>query len=206
MYSINFSLILKRQRAGNKIVGILSPAKTVKGLTERSAYSLQVLRFFIFMQYYPIVRKWKKIKPFTETKELQDILVRDFNLYTMGRWGTPFTHGMLPEEIESCDWRFEVRGKHPEYWKFIKHGACHWVVNFCLCLAQKIEPKKQWRIVTSELHSTVWDGEETIFDINFLGMGISIDETVEMAFKKNKILPVGKELRIWLAPSSIKKS
>ena len=42
------------------------------------------------------------------------------------------------------------------------------LVNFNLILAQLAEPKKEWRIVTSQLHSTVWDGELTLFDLNGL--------------------------------------
>jgi hypothetical protein len=37
-------------------------------------------------------------------------------------------------------------------------------------LAQLVEPKKEWRIVTSLIHSTVRDGEYTLFDLNGLAL------------------------------------
>ena len=40
----------------------------------------------------------------------------------------------------------------------MKHAACHWLVNFALELAQLVEPDRKWRIITSDKHSTVWDG------------------------------------------------
>ena len=33
-----------------------------------------------------------------------------------------------------------------------------------------MEPKKEWRIITSRIHSTVWDGEHTLFDLNGLAL------------------------------------
>lgn len=133
------------------------------------------------MKYYPIVKKWSTLRPLIQEKEIQDILIRDFNKYTMGRWKTKFESGMKPEDIESCDWRLSRRGRHPEFWQYVKHGACHWVVNFCLKLAMTVEPNKSWRIVSSQLHSTVWDGEETLFDFNFLALGVEATEAWRLA-------------------------
>jgi hypothetical protein len=94
----------------------------------------------------------------------------DFNKYTTGRWGQRFRRGDYPEDFEGCDWRWSVRGRHPRYFQYVKHGACHWLVNFNLTLAQLVEPKKEWRMVTSRIHSTVWDGEHTLFDLNGLAL------------------------------------
>lgn len=154
---------------------------------------------FYFMEYYPIIKNWNKIRPFTETKEAKYILARDFNKYTLGRWGKSFEYGTLPEDIESCDWRWGRKGRHPEYWKYVKHGACHWIVNFCLHLAMKIEPKKKWRIVTSQEHSTVWDGEKTLFDLNFLALEVNADEAFTIAFKDKKQRKIGKEMRTYFS-------
>ena len=64
------------------------------------------------MQYYPFQKNWtRKIRPHLHDKKLNEILVRDFNRYSMGRYGHPFTAGMLPEQIESCDWRFREDGR-----------------------------------------------------------------------------------------------
>jgi len=123
------------------------------------------------MKFYPVVKNWtRKICQHLENPDLQKVLVSDFNKYTTGRWGERFRLGQYPDQFESCDWRWSVRGKHPRYFQYVKHGACHWLVNFNLTLAQLVEPKKEWRIVTSRIHSTVWDGEHTLFDLNGLAL------------------------------------
>lgn len=151
------------------------------------------------MKYYPISKKWHKIKPFIQTNEVQDILVSNFTKYTIGVQGRPFKHGMIPFDFEGCDWHCERKGRRPEYWDYVKHAACHWLVNFNLKLAQLVEPNKQWRVVTSQEHSTVWDGEETLFDFNFSALRINPTQAFEMANKNKKHLPVCKQLRVYYA-------
>ena len=92
------------------------------------------------------------------------------NIQLASRWGERFRLGQYPADFESCDWSCGVRGRHPRYFQYVKHGACHWLVNFNLTLAQLVEPKKEWRIVTSLIHSSVWDGEHTLFDLNGLAL------------------------------------
>jgi hypothetical protein len=50
------------------------------------------------------------------------------------------------------------------------------VVNFNLKLAQLVAPDRPWRIVTSHNHSTVWDGDSTLFDLNGLALINDADE------------------------------
>jgi hypothetical protein len=69
--------------------------------------------------------------------DVQKVLIRDFNRYTWGRWRKKFTAGQVPADHESCDWRWQGRGRHPAYWQYVKHAACHWLVNWSLVLAQK---------------------------------------------------------------------
>ena len=146
------------------------------------------------MRYYDLKRNWtRRITPHLADKDLNDILTRDFNLYTMGRWATPFAHGMLPQEIESCDWRCEHQGRYPRFWRYVKHGACHWIVNFALRLAYLAEPTKDWRIVTSDRHSTVWDGDQTLFEFNFQAFGVPPGECWTIASTKGQVLKPGYE-------------
>lgn len=147
------------------------------------------------MQYYPIVKKWSKIKPHIKDDKVQEILVRDFNKYTFGRWGKRFEKGMYPRYFESCDWDMLRRGRRPEFWKYVKHAACHWLVNFNLELAKLVEPQRQWRILTSDKHSTVWDGKDTLFDFNFTALEVDPDEAFEMANKKQ--LKPGQRMRVY---------
>lgn len=151
------------------------------------------------MKYYDFKKNWAKIKPHLSNKVVQDILVRDMNRYTMGRWGQNFKHGMLPEEVESCDWRWGHgrKGRMPAYWAYVKHAACHWLVNFNLELAKLVEPKRAWRIITSDDHSCVWDGGVTLFDMNFSALGVRPNEAFNTAYKKS--LPIGKRMIVYYA-------
>lgn len=158
------------------------------------------------MNYYPFTKRWAKIKTHLNNPKVQEVLIRDMNRFTFGCWQREFTAGMLPEEVESCDWRWSHgrRGRMPEYWKYVKHAACHWLVNFNLELAKLVEPTKDWRIVTSQSHSTVWDGDQTLFDMNFSALGIDPQEAFDTANKKH--LPVGKRMIVYYAEHySIKK-
>jgi hypothetical protein len=138
----------------------------------------------IEMKYYDLQKNWRKVRRHIDHPEVQSILVRDFNKYTWGQWRRKFEQGMVPTAFESCDWQLEHRGKRPAFWRYTKHAACHWLVNFALRLAQLVEPKRTWRIITSQKHSTVWDGEDTLFDFNFLALGIEPAECFELAHKK----------------------
>jgi hypothetical protein len=147
------------------------------------------------IRYYPLQRHWtKKIMPHLTDKKLNAVLVKNFNKLTWGRWRQRFTAGQTPFEFESCDWWCEHRGPMPRYWQYVKHAACHWTANWALELAQLVEPKRQWRIITSQKHSTVWDGGNLLFDFNFQAMGISPKECFELACEKelkpNELLKV----------------
>jgi hypothetical protein len=166
------------------------------------------------MRYYDLQKNWAKvILPHLADKELQRILVRDFNKFTMGSWGKPFKAGELPREWETCGWSWEQEEEErdldpdweePAYWSYVKHAGCHWIVNFSLKLAMLALPKRQWRIITTELHSTVWDGKTTLFDFNFQALGVPPLECFKNATapKLNpKQLPVGKLMRVFWPPS-----
>jgi len=147
-------------------------------------------------RYYDLKRNWRKIEPHLSNELLNDVMVTEFNKYTFGRWGETFKHGEYPRDYESCDWWLGHKGPEPRFWRYVKHGACHWLVNFALGLAQLVEPKRQWRIITSDRHSTVWDGKQTLFEFNFLAFGISPDECFKLANKK--VLRPGQRLKTYL--------
>jgi hypothetical protein len=134
------------------------------------------------MKYYDLKRNWtKKVVPHLGNKDLNATLVRDFNKFTMGRSGRHFKKGMYPRDFEACDWHCGHRGRRPAFWRYVRSLACHWLVNFTLKLAMLVARKKKWRILTSDKHSTVWDGKDTIFDFNFPAMGLTADKCYEAA-------------------------
>lgn len=153
------------------------------------------------MQYWDLKKNWtKKVQLHLNHPTVVQVLVRDFNRFTMGRSKRVFTVGMMPRDFESCDWRWGHgrKGPEPRYWNYVCHSACHWLVNFSLRLAEQVDPVRSWQIVTSQKHSTVWDGEETLFDFNFQAMEIDADECFLLARygkgrDKGRVLRVGKE-------------
>jgi hypothetical protein len=131
------------------------------------------------MQYYDLTgRNWtRKIQPHLQDAELNRILVRDFGRYTWGRWRMPFHPGMVPRQFESCDWDIGHRG----------------------CEATLAEPAYPWRIVTSDRHSTVWNGDGLLFDHNFLALGVPPDECFEDARRDGEELAPGKYMPVHCA-------
>jgi hypothetical protein len=149
------------------------------------------------MTYYDLKKNWPKVRRHLNDKTLNDILVRDFNKFTYGRWGKPFTQGQVPFEFESCDWWLKHRGRRPAFWSYVKHSACHWLVNFTLHLAMLVKPSEPWRILTSDRHSTVWNGNELLFDFNFQALGIDPNECFKLA--SGKELQPGEHVKCYLA-------
>jgi hypothetical protein len=135
------------------------------------------------MRYYDLKRNWtKRIMPHLDNAELNRVLVTDFNKFTMGRWGHEYTGTETPfPKWESCDWWLDHKGPIPRFWAYTKHAACHWIVNFALCLAKLAESRRAWRIISSDRHSTVWDRGEMLFDFNFQAIGIDPDECFDIA-------------------------
>ena len=149
------------------------------------------------MKYYSPVKSWQTIKRHLGNEEVNRVLCEDFNKYTFGRWNQKFSRGQVPREFETCDWDVDYEGRHPGYWAYVKHAACHWLVNFNLALAKLVDPERPWRIITSVKHSSVWDGDKMLFDFNFLALGVPADEAFEMAYKR--VLPVGTYLEVGYA-------
>jgi hypothetical protein len=147
------------------------------------------------LRYYNFRRQWtKRIVPHLADEKLNAILVRDFNKYTYGRWRERFKPGDLPCQFESCGWHLDRRPPHPRFWDYVKHAACHWLVNFNLGLATLAEPERPWRIITSDRHSSVWDGRVTLFDLNFSALGVSPQECFTLAYDRD--LPPGRLLKV----------
>ena len=150
------------------------------------------------MRYFDLKRHWThRIKPHLTDAKLNEILVSDFGMYAYGRWGKRFEVGQVTQDYESYDWGIEHRGPWPRYWRYVKQSACHWLVNFNLRLARLVEPGRAWRILTSDEHSTVWDGDQTLFEFNYLAFGIPPDECFRLA--NGKELKPGREKWVHLA-------
>ena len=144
-------------------------------------------------EFYPIQSQWRKLKPIYESEKawqmwypemcayLRDCLEDEYFVTIPTPPNTPDT---WPATFDGCSWRDGTtrRGRYPGYWRFVCHSACHWVANLNLYVATKAEPDRDWKIISSDLHSTVWDvATKTLWETNFLAFGISARETYKMA-------------------------
>jgi hypothetical protein len=65
-----------------------------------------------------------------------------------------------------------------------------------LRLAMLAEPIYPWRIVTSDRHSTVWNGDGLLFGHNFLALGVPPDECFADARRNGEVLAPEKYMRV----------
>ena len=153
-------------------------------------------------RYYDLKKNWRKLRPHLSDPVLNYLLIDDFNKFTRGRWGKPFLHGQYPAEFCCECWSDGLDEERPSpryaYMNYVAHGACHWLVNFALRLAMLAEPDRQWRIITSDYHSTVWDGRNTLFEFNWQAFGELPEDCFHAAFDTE--LPSGKYMEADFAP------
>lgn len=156
------------------------------------------------IQYYPIAKHWRRLKPFFEYPESEQfwrLNMRDYYEQRMLKHQIPYQHDeskySTPSDYDSCDWRWCRPGRHPQFWNYVCHSACHWLVDCNLFVATNALPQFQWRIVSSPKHSTVWNGDAknpVLFDLNFLALEVSAKEAWEIASVGHMKKP-GKYLR-----------
>ena len=146
------------------------------------------------IHYYDIQKNWRKLKPWFDEGYIIETAHKEMEDYSEGKaetYGFPYRPKKLTKDwkvsdYDGCDWRFSDPGlgrpgRKPKYWDWVCHGACHWVNNVGMLVASFALPKYDWRIVQSDLHTTVWDGKDTLFDLNFLALGVSPEDAWELA-------------------------
>ncbi len=160
------------------------------------------------LAYYPIQARWRRLRHLYESDAARRIWLPEMHSYQEVRrdeWGAATgwrcqyprdCAELLPMDFDSCDWRWNQRGRHPHYWRYTCHGACHWLVSLNLWVAMRAEPKRPWRIVTSAEHSTVFDGDSCLWDANFLALGVPAHKAWELAAKRpdSEELPIGQPM------------
>lgn len=156
------------------------------------------------IRYFPVQAHWKRLRPFYQSKIIEPFWrfnLRDYAETKSKDHGFKYNYEAreyrTPSDFDGCDWRLGRRGRHPEFWKYVCHSACHWVVDMNLHVAMIAYPKVPWRIVTSQKHSTVWNGSTTdpfLFDLNFLALGVPAKEAWQIA-SKGRMLKPGRPLR-----------
>lgn len=156
------------------------------------------------LSYFPIQKRWRRVGPIYRSDEAREVWLWEMVAFDEARCEERGLDFKLPNEEEidfpryfdSCDWRFcrDKPGPTPEFWNYACHSACHWTANLSLFVAQKAEPKRPWRLVSSNAHTTCWDGSEMLWDTNFMALGVPPNEAWELANDQpdSKHLEVGK--------------
>jgi len=144
------------------------------------------------IRFYDIQANWRRLRHLFYSKYNLYELYSEMEAFAKSRSEEhgyeykpkEFTLDLRPVFYDSCDWRWMTnkRGRKPAFWDFACHSACHWVNAWAMaCICSEMYTEGRWRIVKSDKHTTIWDGDKTLFDINFLALGISPEETWELA-------------------------
>lgn len=157
----------------------------------------------MIVDFYPLQRRWRKVGPIYRSDMARAIWLPEMKAYQrqrMSDYGVTYaypeeTPDLRPSDWESSDWRYTCgrRGPEPAYWQYLTHGSCHWMCNLHLWVAVRAESDRPWRIVTSGKHSTVWDGDQTLWDPQFMALGVSATDAWDLAAEQpdSEMLPPG---------------
>lgn len=175
-------------------------------------------------EYVQAAEHWQKLGPLARSQAAREIWLPDMMQFRATRqlkcwdkigalgWGltSDYEAAPNPAHFDSCDWRTELREPLPHFLQFVCHSACHWLVNLNLWLAEHYDSKQPWRIAASYDHSLAWNGDTkkpVLFDLNYLGLGISAEEAWEQAIhgKDAFQLSVGKRLPLRNAIAEVEK-
>lgn len=150
------------------------------------------------MQFVDIQKLWKRLGPIYRSEAAREIWLPELNLMSViksqrnGFSARLNFEAKAPSDFDFCDWRYGKPGRKPAYWDFACHGACHWLAPLNIWVAMQTEPNTPWQIVRSEVHSTVWDGKDRLWDLNYLARDIPANEAWQLAAQQGstEFLPV----------------
>lgn len=145
-------------------------------------------------KYLDVQKHWRKLGPIFHCPRAACIWLPCMIEYWQVRahdnhykYNPPRIEPYCPSVFDSCDWRFNRSkpGRAPEFWDFVCHGACHWIVDLDLFVAINAYPSVPWQILSSNRHSTVWNGDyhnPVLFDINYLALEVAPAEALRLAW------------------------
>ena len=166
----------------------------------------------MIIDFYPVQQRWRKVGPIYRSRMAAALWHPDMEAFEQGRAEergypyrpTPWRQDLTPSHYDSCDWRWSSgrRGPQPAFWAYTCHSACHWLASLNLWVAMRAEPDRPWRILSSDAHSTVWDGAEMLWDLNFLALGVSASDAWDLAADEpdSQELPIGQPLHLFGEP------
>ena len=134
------------------------------------------------LTYFNVSKYWDKLNPIYETDEIKEIALYKLNAYLKvkakddGYTFKPLTEFVYPCDYNSDFWICDGRKRRLKYFNWVLHRACHWMAPINLEVIVKALPDREWRLVYSDFHSTVFDGKRTVYDLNYKAWGVPITE------------------------------
>jgi hypothetical protein len=109
------------------------------------------------MQYYPFQKKWRNLKAIYNRPSLREMMVRGMDRKVLDKasgydfrfafYGPVDTDNCTPSDYDSCDWRFDIPGNHPAYFKWACHDSAYWLSPVHHRAAMIAEPKMDWELL-----------------------------------------------------------
>lgn len=149
--------------------------------------------------YVDITAHWRRLRPVFESDAARNIwepCLQEFRISHSMEHGFDLSKSQIkfdgpnarPCWYDGSDWRLQRRAR--KWWDYACGYACHWIADLALFVARAKFPKENWRIVTSQKHSTVWNGNcenPLLFDINFSALGVEASEALALAAKGREL-------------------
>ena len=88
---------------------------------------------------------------------------------------------LIPEDVNTADHSWSDNIKEEHWHKYVAYGACHWLAQPYLLLAEELFPAGNWQTFTTEAHTAVIDRKnKVIFDLTFAAYGIKPEKVLKM--------------------------
>lgn len=132
------------------------------------------------LKYFDVSKHWNKLNPIYESNEIKEFVLLQLNEYLEvkaeddGYTFKPLTEFEYPYLYNMDCWICNGRKRRLKYFNWVLHRACHYMAPVNLEVIAEAFPNKEWRLVNSDFHSTVWDGERTVYDLNYKALGVPI--------------------------------
>ena len=120
--------------------------------------------------YYPIREEWEQLYPYFKMDDVAEEFRSSMKHYSkvIGR----SAEYDLPKHFDVSNERYTAMERQNSFtfglWDYVCFGACHWLCNALLMIAQRYRPDNNWRIITCDYHTTVMDIDNKVFfDANY---------------------------------------
>jgi hypothetical protein len=158
--------------------------------------SLPLVKLPLDCVYFPIEKCWQELSPIFESETIRELTRYEMNSFLVARWEVKGKTDDLilhktfkyPVEFDEADW-----ARTHQYHAWVCSASCHFMCNVNLAVLKIYQPEKDWKLIFSRKHSTIWDGDHLIYDMQSLALGFTACQVVNTINNHNAVeLPVGR--------------